>query len=164
MEHCLSEDSYRRFAAYLQEPTRRGRWRVSRGGLQARRALAQFRIPPLGNSSLSRGTISSGGDGSDIAPSPPSPATPRCSVCRSGRSRRMAVESSRMPATSKIPDADTGRTRWRNSDTLTCEQERGLRMEPSRGRPATEEDDDGQKEGASRSGTSSSRWSKRHAT
>ena len=37
-----------------------------------------------------------------IAPSPPSPATPRCSVCRSGRSRRMAVESAGCPYV-KIP-------------------------------------------------------------
>lgn len=61
-----------------------------------------FGYRPLGNSSLSEGTISSGGDATSIAPSPPSPATPRCSVCRSGRSRRMAVESAGCPYV-KIP-------------------------------------------------------------
>lgn len=62
-----------------------------------------FGYRPLGNSSLSEGTISrAAAMATSIAPSPPSPATPRCSVCRSGRSRRMAVESAGCPYV-KIP-------------------------------------------------------------
>ena len=37
-----------------------------------------------------------------------------------------------------------------DSDTPASEQERGLRMEPPRGRPPATEEDDGQKEGALR--------------
>ena len=61
-----------------------------------------FGYRPLGNSSLSEGTISSGGDGNEHRAIAAKPATPRCSVCRSGRSRRMAVESAGCPYV-KIP-------------------------------------------------------------
>ena len=57
---------------------------------------------------------------------------------------------SRMPVR-QDPRADTGHVLGGgDSDALTCEQDRGLRMEPPRGRPPATEEDDGQKEGALR--------------
>ena len=56
----------------------------------------------------------------------------------------MAVESAGCPYV-KVPVPIRGRVLGvGDSDTLTCEQERGLRMEPPRGRPPAAEEDDGQ--------------------
>lgn len=116
-----------------------------------------FGYRPLGNSSLSEGTISSGGDGNEhraIAAKPRDAEVQRLPL---RKEQTHGSRISRMPVR-QDPRADTGHVLGGgDSDTLTCEQERGLRMEPPRGRPPATEEDDGQKEGgASRSGTSSS--------
>lgn len=61
-----------------------------------------FGYRPLGNSSLSEGTISSGGDGNEHRAIAAKPRDAEVRVCRSGRSRRMAVESAGCPYV-KIP-------------------------------------------------------------
>ena len=105
---------------------------------------------PLGNSSLSEGTISSGGDGNEhraIA------AKPRDAEARRLPLRKERAHGSRisgMPVRQGTR-ADTGHVLGGgDSGTLTCERERGLRMEPPRGRPPATEEDDGQKEEALR--------------
>ena len=111
MEHCLSEDSYRRFAAYLG--SRRDDGNEHRA-IAAKPRDAEVQRLPL-----------------------------RKEQTHGSRISRMPVRQD--------PRADTGHVLGGgDSDTLTCEQERGLRMEPPRGRPPATEEDDGQKEGALR--------------
>lgn len=90
---------------------------------------------PLGSSSLSEGTISSGGDGNEhraIA------AKPRDAEVRRLPLRKERAHGSRI---SGMPVRQGTRAYaghvlgGGDSDTLTCEQECGLRMEPPRGRP-----------------------------
>ena len=123
-----------------------------------------FGYRPLGNSSLSEGTISSGGDGNEhraIAAKPRDAEVQRLPLRKEqthgSRISRMLVRQD--------PRADTGHVLGGgDSDTLTCEQERGLRMEPSRGRPPATEEDDRQKEGRFAFRDELLEWSKRHAT
>ena len=116
-----------------------------------------FGYRPLGNSSLSEGTISSGGDGNEHEHGIAARGVVG-KMARDAEVQRLPLRKeqthgsriSRMPVR-QDPRADTGHVLGGgDSDTLTCEQERGLRMEPPRGRPPATEEDDGQKEGALR--------------
>lgn len=123
--HCLSEDSCWTFRG-LSRGGQTRRWRVNGGRRRPDWATGQFRIPPtVGNSSLSRGRwrrwrASRRQYDAEVRRR------------RSGRSRR--IVESRMPVRQiPVPIQDTYSVA--EIAILLREQERGLRMEPSRDDP-----------------------------
>lgn len=123
-----------------------------------------FGYRPLGNSSLSEGTISSGGDGNEhraIAAKPRDAEVQRLPL---RKEQTHGSRISRMPVR-QDPRADTGHVLGGgDSDTLTCEQERGLRWSLLEDDPLPLRRMMGRKRGRFAFRDELLEWSKRHAT